>query len=171
MNKIILMSVARYDRLTSEKTPTIINKTDNILSETIPETNLCDESVNEPISNKLDRELILVFLSPKMKRRAEALLSLSCLDWDEKGQLIYRGSVVSGTHMVDLVKLCCSQFNHCGIRGYNELCTILGENNVAMSLISNAKLRGVIENKRNSVNVETHIPVKKDSHTTKWITL
>ena len=61
---------------------------------------------------------------------------------------------------------------HCGIRGYNELSTILGENNVPMSLISNAKLRGVIENKRNSVNVEPEVvPVEKDSHVTKWITL
>ena len=75
--------------------------------------------------------------------------------------------------MVDLVKLCCSQFHHCTTRGYIDLCTIRGENNVHMSLISDSKLRGVIENTRrsNSVNVETYVPVKIDSPITKLITL
>ena len=102
MNKMILMSSDIYNRLISEKTPTII-KSDNTQCETVPET-IGDKM--DSMSNKLDRALILVFLSPKMKRRAEVLLSLTCLDWDDKGQLIYRGSPVNGSHMVDLVKLC-----------------------------------------------------------------
>ena len=91
MNKMILKSADRYERLISEKAPT---------PETIGDKWIMNLHVGPTcIRNKLDRELILDFLSPKMKRRAEAPVSLTCLDWDNKGQLIYRGSAVNGSHI------------------------------------------------------------------------
>ena len=84
---------------------------------------------SDKICNKLDKKFILVFFSPKLKRRAEAVLSLPCLEYDDGDQLMYERSPVFGTHMADLVKLCITQFQNCNLRGYNDLCDILSKKN------------------------------------------
>jgi hypothetical protein len=103
-------------KLNNMVTPSLDNKdvrtSDNDVNDHLG--NVAEITVND----HLDKDLILSFFSPKMKRRAESMLSLKCFSWDAEGQLMLTGSPVIESPIADLAKLYLSQFQTCNLKGY-----------------------------------------------------
>jgi len=90
---------------------------------------------------RLDTEVILSAIPKNYKTRAQALLNHITADpqhrlrWNQQGELIYRGQVIPGSHITDLLKNSQRQYRHSQPVGVREFQDGLKELNIPVGLM------------------------------------
>lgn len=94
----------------------------------------------EGLENGLDEEIILSAIPKNYKTRVQALLNHMTADpqhrlqWNKKGELIYHGQVIPGSHITDLLKNSQRQYKHAPV-GLQEFQDGLKEINIPIGLL------------------------------------
>ena len=100
-----------------------------------------EPTLSVPRTKNLDVEVILSAIPKNYKNRARALMNHIAADpqqriqWNERGELIYHGKVISGSHITDLLKNSQRQYRHLQPVGYQEFQDGLKELNVPIGLM------------------------------------
>ena len=120
--------------------------------------------------NKLGVETILAFIPLRLIARARSMLSF--LEWNKKGELIYDGKCIKGSHVIDLVRsLVQPRINYSELRGISELCMIMRKCNVPLTMVCNPELRSCIASMADDTDAEVESPVHKGKTQWKWLNL
>ena len=91
--------------------------------------------------NKLDAEVILSAIPKNFRNRARALLNHITADpqrrlqWNDRGELVYHGEVVNGSHITDLLKNSQRQYKHSQPMGQQQFQNGLKELNIPTGLM------------------------------------
>ena len=89
----------------------------------------------------LDVEVILSAIPKNYRNRARALVNhitadpQQTLQWNERGEIIYHGKVIPGSHITDLLKNSQRQYRHLQPAGYREFQDGLKELNIPIGLM------------------------------------
>jgi hypothetical protein len=166
--KSVLLPYEKYIRL-------LAGAEKAIQKEVVREPEVQSEEI-DPSVDGLTVDAISDTVPQRYRKRIESILNYITRDprrtlhWNEKGQLIYKDSTVSDSHITDLLKD--SQFEHKGYApvGYVEFYKGLKEINLPVTLIGNSTRR------REFVHRPPGIPAaekkkKKKKATLKWIAL
>lgn len=108
----------------------------------VPVENHQDVSTPEvQTKDKLDVEVILSAIPKNFRTRARALVNHIAADpehrlqWNERGELIYHGKVIPGSHITDLLKNSQRQYKHSQPVGQREFHDGLKELNIPIGLM------------------------------------
>ena len=120
-HKMFLVSPEKYKRLTN------------------------DDDDDEPIeTSALEIEVILSAIPKNFRNRARALLNHIMADpqhiiqWNDKGELIMKGSIIAGSHITDLLKNSQRKYRHLQPIGQKEFRERLKELNIHLGLMESA---------------------------------
>ena len=102
-------------------------------------------SVNDKVDSgyKLDVESDVLDSVPRtLRKKAERLLrhiklDQNVLDWNKKGELITKGTVIAGSHLVDLINDAIRKRKNFNPRGWKEFNNALSELNTPQDLVGN----------------------------------
>lgn len=95
----------------------------------------------EEKSTALDVDVILSAIPKNFRNRAKALLNHIMADpqqglrWNNHGELIYKGKVVPGSHITDLLKNSQRQYKHLKLTGLEEFRNGLKDLNIPIGLM------------------------------------
>ena len=98
-------------------------------------------SPTEEEENVLDVDIIMSAIPKNFKTRARALLNHIVADpeqrmqWNERGELIYHGKVIPGSHITDLLKNSQRQYKHSVLAGQEEFQKGLKDLNIPIGLM------------------------------------
>ena len=90
---------------------------------------------------RLDMDVILSAIPKNFRTRARALLNHITADpehrlqWNERGELVYYGKVITGSHITDLLKNSQRQYRHSQPVGHVEFQKALNELNIPIGLM------------------------------------
>ena len=129
--KMMLVPVENYQEGASPSTTTTTTTT---------ATATAGSQENIP-RNRLDMEVIISAIPKNYKNRARALLNHITADpqqrlqWNARGELIFHGNVIHGSHITDLVKNSQRQYKHAQPTGLVEFQDGLKQLNIPMGLL------------------------------------
>ena len=130
MNKMVLLPIDRYERLIKSKQPS---------SET---------GAPCPQFERLGHDIILTFVSPRFKSRAQTLINLlsEFMDWNDKGEIMQGDKCVPGSHIADLLRACLHNYkDYHRFEGMEIFCDIMSRSNIPLTVLGNMELRHKIE--------------------------
>ena len=96
-------------------------------------------------NERLDAEVILSAIAKNYRNRARALMNHITADpqqrlqWNDRGELIYHGKVIPGSHITDLLKNSQIQYRHSQPVGYKLFRDGLKELNIPVGLLTHAR--------------------------------
>lgn len=87
-------------------------------------------------SRGLEADLIISAMPKSLKRKAEALLRYieKEVSWNDKGELVYRGETLSGSHITDLIRYTLQEYGEAPPPHYEAFLEILKRANVPKSV-------------------------------------
>ena len=87
-------------------------------------------------SRGLEADLIISAMPKSLKRKAEALLRYieKEVSWNDKGELVYRGETLSGSHFTDLIRYTLQEYGEAPPPHYEAFVEILQRANVPKSV-------------------------------------
>ena len=139
-NKSVLVPVEKYERLI-HSTSTHHQMGSGYEADT--------EEDHDP--HRLDMNVIVSTLPKQSRQKIQAILRLITedpqqrLSWDAKGQLVYQGRVIHGSHITDLLKDSQYMYKHFEPKGKDEFYQGLKDLNVPYTLLCNLKrIDGVV---------------------------
>ena len=159
-------SLARYMNVYDKFNPTANVVEPKIVAE--PKTVEPPVKDSDPL-----KEETLNSVPPSMKRKAEQLWhrmkASQIVDWNEKGELKYKGNVVKGSNVVDLVNDVLRQRKRFNPTGWEVFAEALREENVPQNLIGHDKrwdyIRGTPRQRKDSVDDTFATPMKTPAST------
>ena len=162
MKKMILIPYDQYmHRLkpAHQDESKIIEDKDVQHSHSVNEDHITDGELHKPAKNedKLSSHLILLPFGKVNRRNAETILSYieKDLDWNENGELVVHGEVITGSHITDLIKDCMYNYKNFQPLGYDIFYDRL---NIPLSLIKNSKRHHLI-----GKGSQTNVTIPKNS--------
>ena len=87
-------------------------------------------------SRGLEVDLIISAMPKSLKRKAEALLRYieKEVSWNDKGELVYRGETLSGSHITNLLRYTLQEYSEASPPHYEAFLEILKRANVPKSV-------------------------------------
>ena len=140
VQKMVLIPLERYKLLQITREPLELTD-DKPIRETPLETKVISEQIGE--GNALSEEVILASVPKPYKYKVRGLLMHmkndphKILSWNEKGELVYRGRVISGSHISDLLKDTQRHYKQFSPHGVEEFRQGLEELHVPIGLLGN----------------------------------
>ena len=100
--------------------------------------------------SKLSDDVILSFMPPKVKAKAQSLLTLlsDVITWNASGEISQDNGnhFIPNSNIADLIRICLNNYkNFNKFIGIDTFCKIITDNNVPLTLLSNCELRSKIE--------------------------
>ena len=171
-SKMVIIPFDRYQRMLESKGDVVCQSVEDSYSCT-DESSKTDnpaKGVQVPTRTGLSRDVILLFIPTKIRPKVETLLSLNCLDWNEKGELISDGQTIKNSHVADLLKSCFIEYKHV-FEGTEALCSELASYNIPLSLITSKHIRNkVAARNRSDYTIASKNESTPQPVTTKWFT-
>jgi len=102
---------------------------------------LTEDSTDNQQMEPLDVDVILSAIPKNFRNRAKSLLThimadtAHTLQWNERGELLYRGTLIPGSHITDLLKNSQRHYRHLQPIGQKEFRKGLQELNVPLGLL------------------------------------
>ena len=154
MDKMMLIPVARYNRLRQT-----VQKGDG------------DETVEEPLSD----EVVMEAMPKNYKTKARALIGHirndGHLTWNDRGEIVYKGSKVTGSHITDLVKDAMRPYSNFTPVGKDVFYRALSDMNIPRGLINHQQAVLDMEGYKRRKTGPPGIRRKKSTVEPSWISL
>ena len=184
VEKMILIPMDRYKRMQA-----LLNEGSKELSVPHPLNDPSTESVHrvdqQGEGEPLDSEIIMASIPKQFRYKVKAILayiqrdSYHLMNWNEKGELIYRGKVIQGSHISDFLKSTQRLYKSFTPVGETMFRHGLAELHVPVSLLGN-QLRPMEASSSKQKLLETtprppvppgirHNPIRR--RTVKWISI
>ena len=155
IKKAVLIPLEKYNRLLSQyREPPENNAKDSVSEPQI--LNQSDEKSDQS-GRGADLEVNSKWLSgiPTLfKRNARAVLDYlrghkDILSWNDRGEIIYKGRVILGSNLADLLKDSQRQYKYLDPHGDREFYRAWGELNIPEGLLGNEKRRSEVRHYKN----------------------
>lgn len=129
------------------------------------------EPATPPLHQDPTKLEILEGMGPRYKKNAELLLNKmkqhqDILGWDAHGTVLYKGSVVPGTNIVDLVKGVSHQRSRNAKyypKGWNEFMSAMAEMNVPTALLGSNSVKEQLEKLKDAISINVVSTTKSTS--------